>query len=181
MYPILSHHKAIYGNAEKITLQILLYFVPKYMGQFSKYDEDTVSRIRTYFGTLTHKGKRHYASVEVKKLISMDGKKKEHLGNLYRAGKLYTMDSIEVYDHDYAHLAKGKIIPFGIYDLQRNEGYISIGSSHETADFIADNLLWWWEEFGIHQYPDAKDILILCDAGGANSYRHHAFKNKCFF
>lgn len=111
-------------------------------------------------------------------IISMDGKKKERLGNLYRAGKLYTTGGVKVYDHDYAHLATGKVIPFGIYDLQRNEGYISIGSSHETADFIADNLLWWWDEFGIHQYPDAKDILILCDAGGANSYRHHAFKKQ---
>ena len=111
-------------------------------------------------------------------IISIDCKKKERLGNLYRAGKLYTTGRLQVYDHDYAHLSEGKVIPFGIYDLQRNEGYISIGSSHETAEFIADNLLWWWDEFGIHYYPDAKDILILCDAGGANSYRHHAFKKQ---
>ena len=55
---------------------------------------------------------------------------------------------------------------------------MSIGNSHETAEFITDNLLWWWENYGIHQYPNAKNILVLCDAGGANSYRHYAFKKQ---
>jgi len=62
--------------------------------------------------------------------------------------------------------------------MQANKGYLSIGGSSETADFIVDNLLWWWEEYGIHQYPDAKNILLLCDAGGANSYRHFIFKHR---
>jgi hypothetical protein len=109
-------------------------------------------------------------------ILSIDCKKKECLGNLYRAGKCWSDAPVEVYDHDYQHLAQGKVIPHGIYDLGRNEGYVSIGSSHETAEFIKDNLLWWWDNFGIHHYPKARTILILCDAGGANSYRHHAFK-----
>ena len=109
-------------------------------------------------------------------IISIDCKKKERLGNLYREGKTYSTGSIAVYDHDYHHLAKGAVIPHGIYDMHRNEGYISIGASHETAEFIADNLLWWWDNFGIHNYPKATCILVLCDAGGGNSYRHHAFK-----
>lgn len=111
-------------------------------------------------------------------IISIDCKKKEVLGNLYRSGKCYTQGAVKVYDHDYSHLAEGKVIPHGIYDLQRNEGYITIGTSHETADFITDNIAWWWDSYGIHQYPDAKNILIFCDAGGGNSYRHHAFKKK---
>jgi len=53
---------------------------------------------------------------------------------------------------------------------------MTIGTSSETAEFIFDNLIWWWTEYGIHQYPDAQNILIFCDAGGANSYRHHIFK-----
>lgn len=109
-------------------------------------------------------------------IISIDCKKKERLGNLCRDGKSYATGAVEVFDHDYHHLSQGAVIPHGIYDLQKNEGYISIGSSHETASFVADNLLWWWENHGIHNYPDARNILILCDAGGANSYRHHAFK-----
>lgn len=111
-------------------------------------------------------------------VLSIDCKKKERLGNLYRDGKCYCTKAVKVYDHDYEHLSKGKVIPHGIYDLQANKGYISIGSSSETADFVMDNLRWWWYEYGIHDYPDAKNILLLCDAGGANSYRHHVFKYK---
>lgn len=111
-------------------------------------------------------------------VLSIDCKKKERLGNLYRGGKCYCTKAVEVYDHDYEHLSEGKVIPHGIYDLQANKGYISIGSSSETADFVIDNLLWWWQEYGIAQYPDAKNILLLCDAGGANSYRHHIFKHR---
>lgn len=111
-------------------------------------------------------------------IISIDCKKKEVLGKLYRTGKSYATGEIEAYDHDYDHLSEGKVIPHGIYDLQRNEGYITIGTSHETAEFITDNLEWWWENYGINQYPDAENILIFCDAGGGNSYRHHVFKKK---
>ena len=111
-------------------------------------------------------------------VVSIDCKKKERLGNLYRDGKCYCTKSIKVYDHDYEHLSEGKVIPHGIYDLQTNTGYLSIGSSSETADFVLDNLLWWWYAYGIDLYPDAKNILLLCDAGGANSYRHHIFKHK---
>ena len=111
-------------------------------------------------------------------VISIDCKKKERLGNLYRAGKCYTQSPVKVYDHDYEHLSEGKVIPHGIYDLQANKGYISIGSNAETADFVIDNLRWWWVEHGIHLYPDATNILIFCDAGGANSYRHHIFKDR---
>ena len=111
-------------------------------------------------------------------IISIDCKKKERLGNLYRDGRCYATGEINVFDHDYDNLSEGKIIPHGIYDLQLNKGYISIGSSSETAEFITDNLRWWWTEYGIHSYPDARNILILCDAGGGNSYRHHIFKMK---
>ena len=97
------------------------------------------------------------------------------LGNLYREGKTYATGEVEVFDHDYHYLGEGAVIPHGIFDLQHNVGYITIGNSHETAQFIADNLLWWWDNHGINNYPKAKTILILCDAGGANSYRHYAF------
>jgi Rhodopirellula transposase DDE domain len=111
-------------------------------------------------------------------IISIDCKKKERLGNLYREGKCFCTKAIKVYDHDYEHLSEAKVIPHGIYDLLINKGYISIGNSSETADFILDNLFWWWENYGIHQYPDAKNILLFCDAGGANSYRHFIFKHR---
>ncbi len=111
-------------------------------------------------------------------IISIDCKKKERLGNLYRAGKCYSQAPIKVYDHDYDYLSEGKVIPQGIYDLQANRGYISIGNAAETADFVVDNLRWWWTEDGIHHYPDARNLLLLCHAGGANSYRHYIFKAR---
>lgn len=111
-------------------------------------------------------------------ILSIDCKKKERLGNLYRDGKCYCTAPVKVYDHDYHYLADGKVIPHGIYDMHRNEGYMTIGSSHETAEFIKDNLLWWWDNFGIHHYPNAASILILCDSGGANGHRHHIFKKE---
>jgi Rhodopirellula transposase DDE domain len=111
-------------------------------------------------------------------VLSIDCKKKERLGTLYREGRCYCTKAVQVYDHDYEHLAEGKVIPHGIYDLQANKAYISIGSSSETADLVLDNLFWWWEQHGIHLYAEAKNILLLCDAGGANCYRHHIFKQK---
>lgn len=111
-------------------------------------------------------------------IISIDTKKKEVLGLLHREGKSYSQAPQEAFDHDFAHLAQGKVVPHGIFDLLKNQGYITIGNSSETAAFVVENLQWWWHEFGIHDYPDAKTILVLCDAGGANSYRHHAFKKE---
>ena len=111
-------------------------------------------------------------------VISIDCKKKERLGNLYREGKLCCTGEVKVFDHDYHYLGQGAVIPHGIYDLQQNEAYISIGNSHETAAFIVHNLRWWWDNYGIHNYPDATSVLVLCDSGGGNSYRHHAFKKQ---
>lgn len=110
--------------------------------------------------------------------LSIDCKKKERLGNLYREGKSYCMGQKLAYDHDYSYLGEGKVIPHGIYDIQQNKGFVSIGNSSETAAFIVDNLRWYWFNYGIHQYPDATNMLLLCDAGGGNSYRHHAFKKE---
>lgn len=87
-------------------------------------------------------------------IISIDCKKKERLGKLHRSGRCYTQGPIEVYDHDYHYLSEGAVIPHGIYDLQRNEAYLSIGTNHETAGFIADNLYWWW--------GPPRGIILVC-------------------
>ena len=111
-------------------------------------------------------------------VLSIDTKKKELLGTIYRDGKSYGQEPQEAYDHDYSHLGEGRVVPHGIFDLQQNKGFVTIGNSSETAAFIVDNLRWWWREYGMNDYPDARNILILCDAGGGNSYRHHAFKKE---
>ena len=111
-------------------------------------------------------------------ILSIDCKKKERLGTIYREGKSYGQTPQQAFDHDYSHLGDGKVVPHGIFDLQKNLGFITIGSSSETAAFIVDNLRWWWFNYGKHDYPDARNLLLLCDAGGGNSYRHHAFKKE---
>jgi len=109
-------------------------------------------------------------------IISIDTKKKEYIGNLYRAGKLYTTEAIEVLDHDFPDLADGVIIPHGIYDIQRNEGFINLGNSRDTTEFACDSLRQWWEQVGKLYYAFATSILLLCDGGGSNSSNYYIFK-----
>jgi Rhodopirellula transposase. len=119
-----------------------------------------------------------FNDMEHNPILSIDTKKKEPLGKLTRNEQVLTKkDQIpEVFSSDYSFLANGRAIPQAIYDVKLNKGYISIGNSYETADFIIDNLRWWWLNFGQYHYQDATNILILSDCGGANSYRHHRFK-----
>ena len=109
-------------------------------------------------------------------VISMDTKKKEKLGNLYRDGRLYTLEELQTYDHDFLSYADGVIVPHSIYDLRLNVGYIQIGTSYETSEFACDSFRLWWEQYGRYHYPLATTILVLCDGGGSNSSRSHLFK-----
>ena len=113
-------------------------------------------------------------------IISIDTKKKEVLGELTRNETVLCKDGKppKTKDHDFSYLATGKAIPHGIFDFILNKGYLSIGNSHETADFVIDNLDWWWQNFGKQLYQKATAILILCDCGGANGCRHHLFKKR---
>lgn len=90
---------------------------------------------------------------------------------------MYTQDeAIAVFDHDWKSLATGVAIPHGLYDLQRNVGYLHIGTSHDTAEFACDAIRNWWLTHGKHHYPLATSILLLCDGGGSNSSRQYLFK-----
>ena len=109
-------------------------------------------------------------------ILSIDTKKKEHLGNFYRDGHLYTLEELKTYDHDFASFAEGIIIPHGLYDIVQNIGYINIGTSHDTGEFACDSIRHWWYNFGRYDYPDATSLLIPCDGGGSNSSRHYLFK-----
>ncbi len=117
-----------------------------------------------------------FTKMENNPILSIDTKKKERLGLLTRGQAILSNRNVPLFDHDYDYLSEGKVVPQAVYDTKQNKGYITIGTNYETADFIADNLIWWWETFGLNLYPDATQILVLCDSGGANSYRHHAFK-----
>ena len=109
-------------------------------------------------------------------IISFDTKKKENLGNFYRAGHLYTKKELHAYDHDFNSFAEGVIIPHAIYDLQHNTGYMHIGISKDTSQFACDCLRSWWLLHGRLLYPNATSILALCDGGGSNGSHHYIFK-----
>ena len=109
-------------------------------------------------------------------VISMDTKKKEFLGRLYRAGRVYTQQAIRAFDHDFPSWAEGVIIPHGFYDVARNEGYLHLGLSRDTSRFACDSLRRYLEQDGLRLYPDADELLLLCDGGGSNGSRTHIFK-----
>jgi hypothetical protein len=109
-------------------------------------------------------------------ILSMDTKKKELIGNFYRAGHLLTQGVLKTFDHDFASAASGVIIPHGLYDVKRNEGHVNLGTSHDTGEFACDSIERWWEEKGRALYPRATSILLLCDGGGSNSSSQYLFK-----
>ena len=109
-------------------------------------------------------------------VISMDTKKKEMLGNFFRLGHLYTNGILKTLDHDFASHSDGMVIPHGLYDLRRNVGHVTLGLSHDTSEFACDCFYGWWRGYGVRAYPNASKILLLCDCGGSNNYRHHIFK-----
>jgi hypothetical protein len=109
-------------------------------------------------------------------VLSIDTKKKECLGTLYRDGKVYCQQALKAFDHDFPSLARGVIIPHGIYDLARNQGWIHVGLSRDTTAFACDSLRLFWHSDGRCLYPNASAILLLCDGGGSNSCHKHLFK-----
>lgn len=98
------------------------------------------------------------------------------IGNFYRDGQLYTQERIHVNDHDFRSLADGMAVPHGLYDLTHNIGYLTIGTSNDTSEFAIACIRLWWLTYGIFDYPDATEILLLCDCGGSNNARYYIFK-----
>jgi hypothetical protein len=109
-------------------------------------------------------------------IVSMDTKKKELLGEFYRAGQAWSDGPNAVFDHDYPSYADGKIIPHGLYDVKRNMGHITLGTSHDTSQFACESFRLWWQRHGAKHYPKAESILLLCDGGGSNNCRYNIFK-----
>ena len=109
-------------------------------------------------------------------VVSVDTKKKELIGRFKRAGRTWRQSALEVNDHDFPSQAKGKAIPYGIYDLTHNCGYILVGTSHETPEFAIAALRRWWLVRGQHTYTKTQRLLIQADCGGANSNRSWRWK-----
>ena len=111
-------------------------------------------------------------------VISVDAKKKERVGDFKNPGRTWRQKGspCEVNVYDYPSLSKGTAIPYGAYDIQKNNGVVNVGMSHETAEFAAESIRRWWKQFGSQQYPNAKKILICADGGGSNGSRNRAWK-----
>jgi hypothetical protein len=109
-------------------------------------------------------------------ILSIDTKKRELLGTFYRAGRVYWSQSLRAYDHDFPSYAEGTVIPFGLYDLKRNFGYVNLGTSYDTSEFACDSVAWWWEQHARALYPQARSVCLLCDGGGSNSANKYLFK-----
>ena len=109
-------------------------------------------------------------------VFSIDTKKKELIGNFKRSGQVLCQGKPKAYDHDFPTFADGQIVPYGIYDTQANNGYLVLGSSHDTSQFACDNFEQVWRKYLRKQYPDTDTIAILCDGGGSNSSSHNIVK-----
>ncbi len=121
------------------------------------------------------KMKKHFEALGQPR-ISVDSKKKELIGNFYNPGRVWCREAEPVRDHDFRSAALGIANPYGIYDPSRNDGMVLVGISHDTPEFAVDSIVAWLTTIGIERYPHIEELLILCDAGGSNGYRAHAWK-----
>ncbi len=110
-------------------------------------------------------------------ILSVDSKKRELVGNFKNAGTTWCQQPTAVNDHDFPSDAEGVALPYGIYDVAANLGYLFVGTSHDTAQFAVDNLARWWVYQGRRRYPDTTELLVLADSGGSNGVRTRAWKH----
>ncbi len=111
-------------------------------------------------------------------VVSVDAKKKELVGTFKNGGREWQPkgEAEQVNVHDFPDPAVGKAIPYGIYDVGRNAGWVTVGQDHDTASFAVASLRRWWEVVGCHSYPLVPQVLICADGGGSNGYRVRLWK-----
>lgn len=104
-------------------------------------------------------------------VVWVDTKKKELVGNYKNGGREWCPqgEPEAVLVHDFVDEALGKAIPYGVYDLSKNAGWVSVGVDHDTAQFAVATLLRWWEQMGKPMYPEAEELQVMADGGGSNS------------
>ena len=121
------------------------------------------------------------AKIFVKKnvpVISVDAKKKELVGDFKNSGRKWMKkgkaEIVNVYN--FWFLAKGKAIPYGIYDINMNNGFVNVGIDHNTSEFAVESIRQWWNKIGKKNYPNTKELLICADGGGSNASRSRLWK-----
>ena len=128
------------------------------------------------FGYINDLAAEHLDSAQP--VISVDTKKKELVGNYANGGQEWQPagEPVRVEVHDFIDPAVGKAIPYGVYDVAADQGWVSVGADHDTAAFAVATIGRWWDMVGAVAYPKAKRLLITADAGGSNSYRSRLWK-----
>jgi hypothetical protein len=113
-------------------------------------------------------------------VISVDTKKKELIGNFRNAGKEWhkSKSPVEVNVYDFQNMAIGKAVPYGIYDIGKNEGFVNVGTSYDTSSFAVSSIRRWWIEMGQPEYTNKRKLLITADGGGSNGYRRKLWKTE---
>jgi hypothetical protein len=111
-------------------------------------------------------------------VVSIDTKQKELLGNFFRKGRAYTNGKVRVLDHDFASHGHGRMVPYGVYDVARNEGLMLLSIGSDTSRLACDAIWRWWQRLGKWHYSGARRLLLLCDCGGSNGYRQLLFKEE---
>jgi len=111
-------------------------------------------------------------------VISVDTKKKELVGNFKNCGREWRRagQPLEVRVHDFIDRTKGRAIPYGVFDLTNNQGWVSVGIDHDTASFAAEAIARWWRKMGRNRFPKARQLLITADGGGSNGSRCRLWK-----
>ena len=111
-------------------------------------------------------------------VISVDTKKKELVGNFKNGGREWHPQGqpVEVQIHDFQDPELGKAIPYGVYDVTHNEGWVSVGVNHDTAEFAVEAIARWWHKMGRRRFPRSRELLITADSGGSNGYRSRLWK-----
>jgi len=111
-------------------------------------------------------------------VLSIDAKKKELLGNFKNNGKTYRKkgEPSKVLDHDFPLKELGKAVPYGVYDVFKNTGFVNVGVSGDTAEFAVESLRKWWVRSGQLVYGSCGELLVTCDCGGSNGYRVRLWK-----
>ena len=111
-------------------------------------------------------------------VISVDTKKKELIGEYANGGREWhpAGEPTRVGVHDFVDPEVGRAIPYGIYDIANDEGWVSVGDTADTAEFAVESIRRWWNQMGVRRFPEATKLFITADAGGSNGYRVRAWK-----
>jgi hypothetical protein len=166
-------------QASSFLVAKLLHYMDYSLQGTSKQNEGAQHADRdAQFHHINDQAKAHLAAAQP--VISVDCKKKELVGDYANGGTEWqpAKRPVRVGVHDFPDAEMGKAIPFGVYDLFADEGWVSVGDHHDTAAFAVASIRRWWERMGRARYPKATRLMITADAGGSNSYRSRLWKTE---